>query len=314
MATIVPKADFDPAEDAQALRAAMKGLGTDEDTITDILCARSSSQRDVISEKYKNLFGRDLVDDLKSELGGKFESVIIGLMTPLYEFLAEELKGAMKGAGTDEDTLVEILCTRSNDDINRIKEAYKNKYDKDLEDALKSETTGDLERILVSVCSAARDEGMPLDLDQAAEDAQKLFEAGAAQWGTDESMFQMILASRSFEQLRLVFREYAKIADHDIMDAIENEMSGDYKNALLTIVKAVYNIPLYFAEKLRNAMKGAGTDDPTLIRIVVTRSEIDLASIKAEYVNAFEKTLEEAIQGDCGGDYCKALVKIVTGN
>lgn len=314
MATIVAKADFDASEDAQALRAAMKGLGTDEDTIIDIICARSTAQRDAIMEKYKNLFGRDLVDDLKSELGGKLESVILGLMTPMHQFLAQELKGAMKGAGTDEDTLIEILCTRSNDEINKIKECFKNEYDKELEDAIKGETTGDFERILVSMCCAGRDEGMPVDPDKAAEDAQRLFEAGAAQWGTDESMFQMILASRSFEQLRQVFREYAKLADHDVMDAIQNEMSGDYKEALLTIAKAVYNIQLYFAEKLHNAMKGAGTDDKTLIRIIVTRSEIDLALIKAEYVEVFGKTLEEAIEGDTSGDYRKALIKIVTGN
>ena len=39
-------------------------------------------------------------------------------------------------------------------------------------------------------------------------------------------------------------------------------------------VQCVYNRPAYFADRLYHSMKGAGTDDDTLIRVVVTRSEV----------------------------------------
>jgi hypothetical protein len=45
----------------------------------------------------------------------------------------------------------------------------------------------------------------------------------------------MILSARSFPQLRATFQEYAKIANKDIDDTIQSEMSGDLKNSMLTI-------------------------------------------------------------------------------
>ena len=39
-------------------------------------------------------------------------------------------------------------------------------------------------------------------------------------------------------------------------------------------VQCALNRPAFFAERLYYSMKGAGTDDSTLVRIVVTRSEV----------------------------------------
>ena len=67
---------------------------------------------------------QDLIADLKSELGGNFENVIIGLMMPTAEYCAKQCHKAMKGAGTNEDVLVEILCSRPFDEIQQISAAY----------------------------------------------------------------------------------------------------------------------------------------------------------------------------------------------
>ena len=47
----------------------------------------------------------------------------------------------------------------------------------------------------------------------------------------------MILASRSYAQLRATFQEYAKVANKDIDDTIQSEMSGDLKDSMLAIGK-----------------------------------------------------------------------------
>lgn len=119
-----PLANFDANSDAQVLRKAMKGFGTDEDALINVICRRSNEQRQLISRAYKTNFGKDLLEDLKSECSGNFEKLMIALMTPIVDFYAKELHDAMSGAGTDEDVLIEVLATMSNYEIHTIKNAY----------------------------------------------------------------------------------------------------------------------------------------------------------------------------------------------
>ncbi|CAG4959295.1 unnamed protein product [Parnassius apollo] len=294
--TVVGVSNFNALEDAAALRAAMKGFGTDEQAIIDILTTRSNAQRQAISQAYTHEFDRDLIDDLKSELGGHFEDVIVALMLPPEEYLCKELNKCMDGLGTDEHVLIEILCTRTKKEIAAIVDAYERLYNRPLAEHMCSETSGDFRRLLTLIVTGARDEEAGVDPVRAAEAAQQLYDAGEAKWGTDEEIFNKILAHESFAQLRLIFEEYKNIAGRTIEQAIKAEIDGELKDAFSAIVECVESAPAWFAERLRKAMQGLGTNDSTLIRILVSRSEIDLGAIKREYERLYDKTLESDIR------------------
>uniref|UniRef100_A0A665W476 Annexin n=1 Tax=Echeneis naucrates TaxID=173247 RepID=A0A665W476_ECHNA len=293
--TVRPAADFDPAADAQALRKAMKGFGTDEDAIIEIIAKRSNAQRQEIRQAFKSLLGRDLMKDLKSELSKNLERLIIGLMLTPAEFDAKMMRKAMEGAGTDEHALIEILVTRSNEEIQAMCAAYENAYKKSLEAAIQSDTSGHFCRILVSLVQGAREVG-PADMERANEDAQELADACNADSDDMEMKFMSILCTRSFPHLRKVFQEFVKCSNKDIEQIIKKEMSGDVKNAFYAIVRSVKNQPSYFADRLYKAMKGLGTDDRALIRIMVSRSEIDLFNIRKEFKETHDASLHEFIQ------------------
>lgn len=102
----------------------MKGLGTDEAEIIAVLTTRSNAQRQQIAAKFGAMFDRDLVDDLKGELGGDFEAVIVALMTEPVAYLCAELNAAMDGCGTSESVLIEVLCSWANGHMKQLVEKY----------------------------------------------------------------------------------------------------------------------------------------------------------------------------------------------
>ncbi|KAJ2952588.1 hypothetical protein O0L34_g6911 [Tuta absoluta] len=309
--TVVPANPFDPRDDAAVLRKAMKGFGTDEKAIIQVLTRRSNEQRLRIAFEFKTLYGKDLVSDLKSETSGKFEDLLVALMTPLPQFYAKELHDAISGIGTDEDVLIEVMCTMSNHEINVIKQSYTAMYGTLLEDDLRGDTSGNFKRLMTSLCMGNRSEDFHVDQEKAREDARSLLQAGELRLGTDESTFNAVLCSRSFQQLAAVFQEYQFLTGHDIDDAIKAEFSGDLEKALRTIVKVVRNKPLFFAEQLHKSMKGLGTNDRQLIRVMVTRCEVDLGDIADIFQAKYGETLQSWIEGDCSGHYKKCLLGLL---
>ncbi|KAI3364804.1 hypothetical protein L3Q82_000998 [Scortum barcoo] len=288
----------DPLRDVEVLRKAMKGFGTDENAIIELLGNRTNKQRVPMVAAYKTTYGKDLNHDLKSELTGNFEKLVLAMMKSPSHFDASELREAIKGAGTDEACLIEILSSRSNAEIREIAAIYKavfvneieiHKYKKSLEDAITSDTSGHFRRLLVSLCQGNRDERETVDISLAKQDAQKLYAAGENKVGTDESQFNAIpvRSQQASPSCRFLFNY---------------------------ILKCIKDTPAYFAERLHNAMKGAGTKDTTLIRIMVSRSEVDMLDIRQAYVKTYGKSLYTDISGDTSGDYKKLLLKLCGGN
>ncbi|XP_017776079.1 PREDICTED: annexin B9-like isoform X2 [Nicrophorus vespilloides] len=309
--TVLPADPFDAAEDAKTLKKAFKGFGSDEKAIIGVIAKRSLEQRMEIVKEFKTLYGEDLLEELKSELRGNFEDVIVALMTNPVDFQAKALYKALSGLGTDEDTLVEVLAIHDNEEVKVISTVYEELYETSLESDIKGDTSGTVKRLFVSLSVGGRDESEHTNRELAYKDAQTLLRAGELIQGTDESTFNAILCQRNRSQLKLIFEEYEKLTGHEFEQAIKNEFSGTAKSTLLNLIHCIRDKYDYLATRLHKSMDRLGTDDRTLIRIIVSRSEIDLGTIKQVFESKYGKSLADWITDDTSGDYKRCLLEIV---
>ncbi|VDN09630.1 unnamed protein product [Dibothriocephalus latus] len=158
--------------------------------------------------------------------------------------------------------------------------ALKRNLEKDVE----GDTSGDYKRVLIALLQGQRE-------DKSADvsaDCQALYAAGEGKTGTDESAM-----------------------DHDLVRAIHKETSGNFRDALETIVRTALNKSECIAEMLLGSMKGLGTRDDDLIRLVLAYSEDNLEDVKRAFAAKNGKTLGEYIRGETSGDYKKFLLAIV---
>ena len=67
-------------------------------------------------------------------------------------------------------------------------------------------------------------------------------------------------------------------------------------NELIISVEVSKDLVCYYANRLHRSMKGLGTDEESLTRIMVSRSEIDLENIKECFKKKYSKTLYSFIK------------------
>ncbi|XP_069782244.1 annexin A10-like [Narcine bancroftii] len=313
--TIYPSNDFNPGQNAEMLASALQGMECNKDDLIDVLTQCSNAQRMIIAQTYNAMYGKDLVADLKENLSGHFKEVMVGLIyaPPFYD--AHELRHAMKGAGTDENCLIEILASRTNSEIYAINEVYMMQFGIQLQEDIDSETSGHFKDALMLLAQGTREECYGYeDQGMVAQDATGLWEACQDETGEHKNMLQYILCKKSFQQLWLAFQQFQQVYGQDIQEAITNCYEGNFQQLLVAIVLCVRDKASYFAYMFYSAIYDYGFHNRTVIRVMISRSEIDLMNIKSVYKASYGHSLHHDIKKYASGHYEAALLAICSGD
>jgi hypothetical protein len=295
----------------EILRNACQGAGTDEDAIVRVIANTTNQERAIIRRLYTQKYNEDLINRLDSELSGDFKDSAMGsFMTPT-EYDAYCLNGAMKGLGTKEGVLSEIIGSRTPRELQEIKRIYAANYGETLENAIAGDTSGDYQKLLLALLQCQRSNLPQADPNSCAADAAALYQAGEGKWGTDEATFTRIFATRSPAELALINQYYKQHAGKGLLGAIDAEFSGDTKDLLDTVVRANVDPYGFYAGRIHDSVSNLGTNDSRLIRNICARHAVDLPLIKQAYIRDYGTDMLKDIQSDTSGHYRQVLSSLV---
>lgn len=292
---------FSVDKDVQRLLRAIAGQGVDRGSIVDVLTNRSREQRQLISRAFQERTQQDLLKSLQAALSGNLERIVMALLQPAAQFDAQELRTALKNSGSAEDVAMEILATRSPAQLQECLMVYKHNFQVEAEEDIKCETSGILQELLLALAMGARESYSGIiDYNLVEQDVQALKQAeGPSREGT----WVLIFTQRNPEHLVRVFDLYQRYTGHELEKTVHHLFHGDAQAALLSLASVIRSTPLYFADKLHQALQDIKPNYQVLMRILISRSETDLLSIRAEFKKKFGKSLysslQEAVKGDC---------------
>ena len=283
----------------------------DENTVTDITISHTNAERVKIRDDYKAKFNRELFDDFEKYLKSDLKDTLVEIYKDPVEYDTDLLYKAMKGIGTNDEILIEVISFRPIERLNQIKEKFKEKYGKELIPEIKSETSGDYRDTLIALFETERSKNTKADLENCKAIVEELYKAGEGKIGTNKTPFVKYFTTLSAEELMLVGKEYHKSYKKTLINVIDNEISGDLNKLFKDIMYALISPSEFFARQINGAVKGLGTNDTQLIRSIVSRADVDMDMIKKYYKKLFKVDMAEDIKGDTSGNYQKVLLYLI---
>ena len=303
-------AQGDASRDADALRSAMKGFGTDESTLIRILSKPDPLQMGLLKNTYNQRHRRDLEKDIKSETSKYFRDTLVALVQGPLMHDVHSVHEAIKGLGTKESVLNDVLIGRSNADLRAIKQAYHQTFKRTLESDVRGDLSAKTETLFDMITSATRnEESAPVTPQELEHDCSILHGAMGGRVGTDQIAVCSILAKRSDGQLRAINHHWQQKYHTALEKTIESEFSGHMRDALLLIVRRAADRAMSDAVQLEDAMAGAGTKDVLLVQRVVrvhwNRAHMD--QVKRAYNHRFKKDLIQRVKGEIHFDVSEEI-------
>ena len=276
-----------------------------EEAIIKVVENSNLEKRLQICLYYSETYGKSLYSELKTKLSGHFKALAIHLFIHPITFYAKLLKKGLKSFGGDEDIILEALSFPNKEEMNQIESCFKTETGKDLIQEIEKNFSGVLKKNLINLISTPRGESHTPNPNKCEKLADLLISVGEGNWAGNDDIFKEVFIKSSGEELILIGRFYYKKTGKNMLDIIEKKITG--KNKIL-LKEVLYNniIPQeLYAEKIYNSIKGLGTNNSLLARVLVLRHEIDMDEINEFYKDKYKKEMKDDIIGDTSGNFKK---------
>jgi hypothetical protein len=230
-------------------------------------------------------------------------------MDPI-EYDCLEFKNAFPGFTYNQNNIFELVTARPYWHLQLVQQKYNELYGKQLSTEITNHFKGDVGRDLNIILKTPRNENKNPDHDDAQACAKILYEKEPSEWVKDEKIFTDIFAKKSPEELILIGRYYNKKTGITPNIYAEKNLSGKEQVLIREVLYNVCRPAELFAQKIREAVTGLGTDTNCLNRILVSRNEIDMTMIRKFYKYYYKVKLQEDVIGDTSGSYQRILIEL----
>lgn len=294
---------------AAQLRDAMKGFGTREKPIIEVL-ARIPDPGHMLKlrETYNERFRRDLLKDLHSETSGNFRCGIMGIARGPLDQDVHLAHKATAGLGTKEHMLNDVLLGRSNADLRAVQAAYHRTHSKDLAKEVREDLSMKTEKLFEYALACERsEENQQINYVEIEDKVDRLYNATEGQsFGHKADPVSQILAFSSDGQIRAINARYQQKYHRELDHVIKHYFSGHLESALrLMLARAVDRIKCD-ADQLEEAMKGIGTQDALLVSRMVRAHAMGrehMRQVGVAYKQFHGKELKQRIHSETSGHY-----------
>jgi annexin A7/11 len=232
-------------QDTWAVNKAVAGLGTNEELLDDVLVGRSNADMNAIKNKYRQIYGKDMVKELLDDLSGDTKTMYSYILAAQraeesapcipheIDQKVDRIQEATKGrtVGTNEEVVCQVLAYSSDGQIRAIAHRYNDKYKTTLEKVISSQTSINkhMKHALLLMIARA--------VDRVKSDANDL-EAAMKGAGTKE----LLLTTRvvrihwnreHLRQVKVAFQQFHYKGG--LVKRIEGETRGDYERILVAL-------------------------------------------------------------------------------
>lgn len=129
-------------------------------------------------------------------------------------------------------------------------------------------------------------------------------------FGTDEATIIAVLSQHSNKQLVEIAHEYKTRHGKDLDHMLKKELSGDFEKLAVALVTPHFK---YLAEEVHDAMSGIGTNEATLIEILVPMTNAEMKNLVETYEKRYETLMGKELKGELSGSFLKLLQQIQYG-
>ncbi|KAL2553895.1 Annexin D8 [Forsythia ovata] len=281
------------------------------------LASLSQTECRKIRETYMKIYGEDLVQILGNTAMASQESSRTCAALSTLMLNPHERDAVVAREALDEPinykALIEIFTCRKSSHVILILQAYQARFRRQLDqDIAKIEPPNPYQKIMMALSASHKAHSTDISQHIAKCDARRLHQTGEGKSGAiDEAVVIEIFSKRSIAQLKLTFFTYNHIYGHTYTSFLKNEDFGEFEDAVRMVAKFICNPAKQYAKTLYRCLKSTTTDKGALVRVMVSRAEVDMDEIyrifKKNYGIELKSAIYESVPAGNHRDFLVAL-------